>query len=219
MTDIRHRGAERLKTMEVIFELADGSEYNRVDITDVVSKAALPEQDVLEACQYLSGEGLIDVAKGFGGLHGIHHVSLNHPGIREFEDSQMSPQEPTEHFPALSIVQHFHGDVSDAVFQQASPGASQTLSHAAPDLTSLAAFIHAYREQEAFLELESQQAEDLRTDVATMEVQLQSARPRMGILQECTTDARLILTTAVGGTMGSVAAVPLLQLLHNVGWL
>jgi hypothetical protein len=112
-------------------------------------------------------------------------------------DKAMQPTPPGSHFTN-------HGTIIGSNVQQDSHGSHATVNHLAHEQARLAARI---REKIPELDLTSLQMHDVNTDLATIELQLNSSSPKKTIMDECWISLRSILEKAAG----SLAAAPLLH--------
>lgn len=213
MVDVAKRRAIRLRVMTEIFEAAHGNRHEYVQIDPIREKLQLSDEEMADACNYLEGEGLIEALPGLWGRDFPQTVTLTHWGIREVEQSQEHPEEPTEHFPSLvSVTQIFHGDVVGSPIQAGSPGATQTTTIGDLNLDRVRQFVERYEEAEQSLGLEAEEAAEAQADIATIRAQLDSPRPKPEIIRQSLRSVRTILE----GATGSLAASGLLELLQHV---
>lgn len=211
MVDIPKRRANRLRVMTEIFNAAHGNRHAFVATDPIRDHLELSEEEMADACNYLEGEGLIEGTQTLR-LY-PSQVSLTHWGIREVEQSQEHPEEPTEHFPPLvTVTQHFHGDVISSAIQAGSPGATQMAAIGSLDFDTVREFVQRYEEVEPSLGLDAENAAELQADIATIRAQLTSPRPKSEIIRQSLRTARTILE----GATGSLAASGLLELLQHI---
>jgi hypothetical protein len=213
MVDLNKRKADRLRVMNEFFEAASGSEQAFIDTEAVRTKLGLSDQEMVDACKYLEGEGLINPGRGLWARPFPHRVQLTHWGIREVEESREHPETPTEHFPALlTVTQHFHGDVIGSPIQAGSPGATQTTTVGDLNLELVREVVDQYEKDEAALGLDASKADEARAEINTIRAQLDSPRPKPVVIRESLTSLRAL----VEGAAGSMAAAGLLDLLARI---
>jgi hypothetical protein len=211
VVDLSKRRANRLRVMTEIFNAAHGNRREFVATDPIRERLQLSDEEMADACNYLEGEGLIEGTQTLRLFPS--QVTLTHWGIREVEQSQEHPEEPTEHFPPLvSVTQHFHGDVIGSAIQAGSPGATQTTTIGDLNLDRVREFVERYEEAEPSLGLNAENAAELQADIATIRAQLNSPRPKPEIIRQSLRTARAILE----GATGSLAASGLLELLQHI---
>src|SRR5690348_1167127 len=110
--DIEGRRVNRLRVMKAIFDLSGGSERQEVRGPQLTAEVGLSDQDLGDACDYLAGEGLIEVAMPDMSASPVPYwVNITHLGIVEMEQSLEDPNEPTQHFPPAVSIINIHGSV------------------------------------------------------------------------------------------------------------
>lgn len=107
-TPPEQKRARRLIFMERLFRLTDGESTERVQLDELRQSLGWSRDDYARVLDYLMNEDLVDVpVSGF--------LSLTHPAVVEMEEAMMEPDQPTEHFPPISVV--VHGDVTNSQIQ------------------------------------------------------------------------------------------------------
>src|SRR5215218_1756532 len=134
MERINERKALRTRFMNDLFEMADGFRTNYVKTSEIAKRLGLVFElgkdygEALAIVNHLEGEGLIEATEEGG------DVRLTHSGILEVEQAHSQPDEPTQHLAAINTINnYFHvggsiGGSVNAPIQQASPGATQSLT-------------------------------------------------------------------------------------------
>jgi hypothetical protein len=212
LVDLNKRKADRLRVMNEFFDVASGSERVIIGTEAVCTQLGLSDQEMADACSYLEGEGLIRPMPGLWSRPFPHRIQLTHWGIIEVEESREHPETPTEHFPPLSTVIHFYGDVIGSPIQAGSPGATQTTTVGDLNLELVREVVDQYEKDEAALGLDASKVEEARAEIRTIRAQLDSPRPKPVVVRESLTSLRAV----VEGAAGSMAAVGLLDLLARI---
>lgn len=102
---------------------------------------------------------------------------------------------------------HNHiGSMVDSQLQQYSSGTQQM----GMNTQAIAAFTEAIRAAMEELRLSKESQAELEAEITTIQAQLNSPKPKGGVVRACLTSAKTILE----GAMGNVAAAPLLAQLH-----
>jgi hypothetical protein len=201
----------RLAFLKKIYELAEGNTDVLVKGAEVAHQIGLKdgEEDQARAvAQYLEGEGLIRVE---GRFRGLGPVRLTHAGLREIEDAIRQPDTPTRHFRPINIL---HVDqMIGSTIQQGTIGSSQTLNIGSEALEQLRAFIERLSHSLDELQLQMDSRDELNAEVATVEAQLNSPKPKTSILREGLSSIKRILEGAVGSAIGAQLASQLPALL------
>ena len=232
LVDIEKRQADRLRVMKAVFDASRGSESAVVSGRQLRSDLQISGRDLAYACKYLEGEGLItatyerppysDIVYVRGVPHGRstqhrtpywtpHEVHITHHGVKEMERSLATPSEPTQYFPPIAIIS-VHGDVIGSTLANASPGAYQQATASELDLDAIREFVRQCGARAAELRFPSTAGEELAAEIATLEAQLESPKPKRHIVAACLVSIREILESGAGG----VAAAELLGLLQHL---
>jgi hypothetical protein len=128
--DIAKRQADRLRVLRAVWDATDGttSEVARIAPT-IQMQLGLSDQEVVAACDYLAGGGLIRPTSKIDRGPIYISVQLTHRGVREMEESISAPDKPTKHLPsAASVVAIINSTVINSPIQSASPEGQQTTS-------------------------------------------------------------------------------------------
>lgn len=212
MVDIEARKAMRLRVMKVIFDEADGSTTSYLDGFALARAIGLSDQEMGDACAYLEGEGLISAQVRVVDQFTPAAIQLTHKGIKEMEESLQSPERPTEHFPPASSVINIHGNVIGSAIQNGSPGARQDVTIRDINVDVIRTFLSELAAQRENLNLPETESRVLSAEVATIQAQIDSPRPKRRVITESLHTIRSILE----GVGGNVAALPLLELLQHI---
>lgn len=116
--EIREKQRLRIQILEAIYGGAKGNTDAWFDRKDLAAHFGMEFRRFSAEIDYLVRERLL-------GLHGMA-VTLTHDGIREVEEMHTRPDESTQHFLAMNILNV--GSMVDSQINQASPSASQTTS-------------------------------------------------------------------------------------------
>jgi hypothetical protein len=191
--------AERFDVLRQVYEQGAGDTNNAILFRDVLTGYDL---DTLEKhVVYLTEKGLLNrVAAGF--------VAITLYGIEEYEESLAQPDRPTAHFLPLVVAQnylHVSGDVSGQV-QVGTTDSTQSMGVSVDDLRALLAEVRGMLDG---LALEPDEKDEIDSDLRTVEVQLESPKPKKGIVREALASARTVVEAvaareaAAGVTVGA----------------
>lgn len=166
---------------------------------------------------YLEEEGLIlahreteYLAKGIA----PDDVSITHTGLKEVEQALEKPESPTAHFPeGIKNLVYIGGNVGHSNFMVESPNSQQTLinENQSEDLQEIIKLLNEFVKDGA---LDSNQKEEIQTDIKTLELQISSKRPKVSIIKDCLFSAKSILEGIAGVT---AAAMPIVTRISS--WL
>jgi hypothetical protein len=186
--------------MNAIYDEAKGEEWNLIDSPDLASRLGEDNDEVRQAVKYLDAEGLVK-AEWF--LSGDATVSLDHRGIVEVERSRSTPSEPTEHLaPYQSIQVHVHGDLVNSPMQIASPGASQNVMLSSDDLGQIRLLIELFKSRGEELPLDGEDRAEAGAEIATLEAQVSSPKPKPGVIRVALETLRALLIATVASGAG-----------------
>lgn len=205
MKDINERRTQRFQFLLKAYEITGGNELHFINGHAIGEELGFGGQDAQLVMQYLVGEGRIEYRTIGGG------ISITHFGVLEVEKALSDPDRPTEYFPAVvNIVNVEH--MTSSQIQQGTAQNSQSLNVTPDEVGQMGSFILAVIQKLDDLHLEEDRLAEIRAEIATIEAQLASSRPKRGIIVE---SGRTIRSVLEGG-IGSLAAAGLLQLLPQI---
>jgi hypothetical protein len=97
--------------------------------------------------------------------------------------------------------------------QQATTDSTQTFVQAPPDLTAVTAVITRLREQLDAFNLSAEARGEVEADIATIEAQVKSPRPRFAIIRETMHSIRAVTEQAAGSVVAAGLLAELTRLL------
>jgi len=115
---LEQKKVDRANFLERLYELTDGNPFCVRHATELAAAFHWTEEHTLDVAQYLLNEGLL-IFRGMGGA-----LSITHKGVLEMEQAIENPYAPTNHFPALNIV-NIYGSVTDSQVQAGTLGSNQ----------------------------------------------------------------------------------------------
>jgi hypothetical protein len=195
--------AQRFAFLSTLYDKVSGDASEAVLKRDIGSALGFEDDLTDKIVMYLAEEDLIEwVAQGF--------IRLAHNGLKEVEEAMTEPSQPTEHFPAFVVNYINVGSMTGSQIQQGTTDSVQTLD--AGQLDAIREVLGDIRDVLGSIELEDDAQRELESDMTTVEAQLDSPRPKYGILREALSSTRSILEGAVGGA----AAPQLPGLIHEL---
>jgi hypothetical protein len=181
-----------------VYEDAEARMNAVVRNAEVATKLGFDEALTVAIVMYLADEGLLEwIAQGF--------VRLTHLGINEIEEALATRTEPTEHFPAFVVTENYIqiGSMHGSQIQQATEGSIQ--AQESLDVEDLRRLLAEIRSATESLGLKDAQAKEVHAELATVEAQLESPRPKRSIIRQSLSTVRSISEGAAGGTLGAGA--------------
>jgi hypothetical protein len=97
--------------------------------------------------------------------------------------------------------------------QQATTDSTQTFVRAPPDLAAVTSLMTRLREQLGVLDLTTEARGEIEADIATIEAQAKSPKPRFAIIRETMHSIRSVIEQAAGSAVGAGLVVELTRLL------
>jgi hypothetical protein len=112
----------------------------------------------------------------FGGV-----IAITHRGVKEVEQARAEPQKPTQHFPPINVINI--GQMTGSQLQQGTSDSVQQMNQSmTPDqITAVTRWLEALRNADLGVAADVQT--ELDAQVATLEGQMKSSRPRHGIVR------------------------------------
>lgn len=196
---------KRFQYLNLLYGKTGGDKFNLVNMWDLGNELGFSKEETKTITQYLKGEGLMEYATIGGG------IGITHYGVKEVEDARSHPEQPTHYFPPVNIINIHHMEGSQ--IQQGTISSTQTGSFLIKNKNDIVEFVKLLKEKLPEFNLNSEDKSAIKADIATLESQVASSRPKPGILKECLTSIQRVLEGA-GGTIISQQLLPyILQLL------
>lgn len=207
MNDINRKKELRYLFLQRLYELTDGSELKRVAKDDVAKGFDVSGQEAHDIWQYLKGEYLakpVNMA-----------VSITHAGVVEIERALSEPDKPTQYFPPVNIinVHQMHG----SVIQQGTTNSAQKVKLTSAEKIEIDEFIKKLKLALPELTLTKEANSEVSADIATIEAQIGSERPKAGIIKESLLSIQRILEGAGGAILAHQLLPYIPALLASLG--
>jgi hypothetical protein len=206
---LEERRAQRFQFLHAVYEESEGSAGRLLRFSDIAEKLGIDEGRAREIVGYLIGERLLE-----WGAMGM--IELTHWGLKEVEAALLAPDEPTEHFPPFVVAENYMhiGSISHSQIQQGTTASRQAMNlQEADELRTLVADVRAALVQ---FRLGEEEQQGVEADLATIEIQLGSAKPKVNVVRESLSSTRAVLEGALGGTLAN-AAPQLPGLVERIG--
>lgn len=111
---------KRFQFLHRLYEITGGDKYHHVNMWELGDELGFDRDETKKISQYLKGEYLLE----FGTLDG--GINITHEGVKEIEDAFSHPEEPTQYFPSVNIINIHHMEGSQ--IQQGSTQSTHTQS-------------------------------------------------------------------------------------------
>ena len=156
---------------------------------DIGKELGFDREETNSITQYLQEEGLIRFLTLDGG------IAITHAGVVEVEDALSTPNKATQHFlPVMNVINIDH--IQGSQIQQSVSSSTQTLSITDETQKNISDFIETIKDKISDLGLKQEDEAELNGDVATIDAQLSSGRPKPNIVKEGLQSIKRILEGA-----------------------
>lgn len=212
MKTLEEKQQARLRYLKTLYDKTNGSEGDELDMDELGSELGLSEDETSDVVDYLNGERLLSDQGSLGS------VSLSHAGVVEVEQAMQAPEQRTEHFPPQVVHNVIHVDkMVNSQILQGSPGATQTGTFSAQDMSAVLRWAAEVRSALPQLNLAADDLIDAEANLATLEAQAKAKKPDATILSRAGVVVRGLLVaagkgaaTAIGAALGQklIASIP-----------
>ncbi len=194
--NIQETQRKRFQFLQRLYEVTQGNEDISVNLWELEAELGLAHYETNRIESFLRGEGLIKHI-ALGGIIGI-----THRGIVEVELALSKPDEPTTYFPPINYI-HVEQMIGSQI-QQGTNQSSQVLTYSANDFEAILKFVADLKSQLFELRLNAETQAEVESDIATIESQIKSPRPKSAIIKECLISLRKILEGAAGNVIAAL---------------
>jgi hypothetical protein len=190
MNPIDRKKSDRFAFLEEIYKRTGGNRQQEVDEREIQRDLGWSEEQLEGVVGYLTAEGLVEyVELGYS-------MGITHDGIREYERAISAPDQASEYFPAVNIINV--EKMENSQIQQGAVCSSQVMSVAADDVVAIRALLQETRAALAGLALSDEARQSIESDTGTIEAQLSNPHPKRSIIVECFSSVRHLLEAAGG---------------------
>mgnify|MGYP000001706433 CR=1 FL=1 len=209
--DLKKKQQLRVAFLNKVYELSSGDTEKFINGGEVATEIGLKngeEDQARTAANYLEGEGLVRIERVRGGFPG--HIRITHEGLREIEGALGNPDKPTEHFMPINVLNI--GQMIGSNIQQGTTNSTQTITINTDALEQIKEFLDELSKSKNELHLKEDEESELSSEVATLNAQSNSPKPKEAILRESLGSIKRILEAATGSAIGAglAAKIPLL---------
>lgn len=205
MKSLEDKKADRFRFLNYVYEVTDGDEAPSVNMWEIGNKLGFTKDETQKIVDYLVGEGLIDYS-AMGGA-----IELKHYGIVQVEEALSNPEKPTQYFPPINIIQV--GQMFQSQVQQGSEGGVQVLTLNESVTAEIHSLMAELKKAVHSMNLSPENQKDTAGEIATIEGQMQTTKPKRSIIKESLISLRGILEQAGA----SVLATKIVSILGNFG--
>lgn len=204
---VTERQENRLKFMRQLHDATGGStdKGTGANVFDIGHALGLSDEETRDVIGYLKNKGLIESP------FGASMFKLTQRGLEEVEATILHPDKPTEHLPAANLI--YVQTMIGSQVQQGTYGSTMTGTFGAADAASLKQFLDALKNQLANLPLTREDRAEVESDVATIEAQMASSRPKHPIITASMNAIKGILSVPA---IRDAASGELIELMHRL---
>lgn len=203
--DLNELKKKRFLFLKMLYEVTGGDRFKGVSQEDMASELGLDKQIANNIVDYLADEGLIKRLT-------MHAIGITHEGVVEMEAAISNPEEPTEHFLPVNII-NVGQMVNSNIMQDSSHSIQNVNIVSSIQRDDVKKFLAELKENMQNLNLSETAENDISAEISTIESQLTSSKPKGSILKECLSSIRSILEKAAGGVLAHTLITKLLPLL------
>lgn len=202
--DVGTRIQDRRRFMTAMFEATGGSRDKGVNMWGFGETLGMNRRTTNNTVDFLEGEALIEYV-ALGG-----EIVLTHAGIREVEDALAEPEKPTAHLPSAVNIIHVDQMMGSQI-SQGSVDSSQAFQMSAEIRPTITSLVQEVRQLLPELGLDPEDESEMSAELATIDSQLGSSRPKRRPIRDAVERVAELLTSAasVGGATAKAAEVAL----------
>lgn len=184
---------KRFLFLKNLYDKSNASSSKFMSKLESMRDLNINDDEANEIIFYLSNEGLIHQLT----LHN-KEMMISHQGIKEVEDSLTKPTIATSHFPPQIYYNTTinASDKSIIQLQQGTTNSTQNSTFTVNDKDLLVSFIKELKSELKKLNLNFEDESEINSDIATIEAQLSSSRPKINFLKESILSVKNILEGA-----------------------
>lgn len=205
--DIQQLKKQRFLFLEKVYNETAGDPFCIIDSNEIGQQLGLDDLTAGRIAKYLMDEGLL-AARGIGSGIGISHM-----GVLEVEEALSNPDKPTQHFLPFNII-HVHS-MNNSVIQQGSTNSTQNITITSDSISDLKSFLSDLKTALEKMQLSIEVQGEILAEIATLEAQTVSPKPKRLIIGETLKSLRSILEGVAGNLATPLFQVTLLHLINK----
>lgn len=172
---IEQKKKQRFEFLERLYKETNGNESFMVNMWELGNELGYDRETSSNIVEYLQGENLL-VPRALGG-----GIAITHYGIKEIEVAYKHPNEPTEHFMPINVINI--ENMNNSSIQQGTIHSAQNNHFKNNQLSDLKQIINEL--QKVIAELgESDLKKELVAENETLISQIKSPKPKKNIIKE-----------------------------------
>lgn len=209
MDSLTKKKENRFRFLHALYEETDGSSGSPVSPQEIGRELDFSRDETDKVVGYLMGENLVEQLNW-------ESIGITHSGVVEVERALSEPEKPTQYFPPVVNIMHIHSIVNSPI-QQGTYNSQQSLTVNQNDIATVRNFLQEFTRSLKGLSLPDDTLREVEADVASIEAQLQSPKPKKGIVTEGLQSIRSILESVGASAIASVLLPKLLPILTGLG--
>lgn len=188
MTSLIKKQTDRFRFLNSLYERSNGNCRAVLDMYVIGRDIGLSKDETGIVMQYLHGEGLAAPRTLGGG------IAITHSGILEVERACATPESPTDYFPPVMNILNIQTVVGSQI-QQGTHSSTQSQTQSITDngLQEVKSLLAILKKDIADLGLSLDALTEAQAEIRTVEAQLDSPKPKLGILSESLKTLRSLL--------------------------
>jgi len=168
---------KRFQFLKKLYDIAEADESVFVNPAEFGAELGLASSEIDRICEFLNSEGLI-------GFDIRDFACIKHKGIVEVEAALLKPDEPTSYFAPINYIIQVEQMIGSQI-QQGTNQSSQVLTYSNNDVEAILKFVADLKSQLPELKLSVETRAEVDSDIATLESQIKSPRPKSAVIKEC----------------------------------
>lgn len=172
---IEQKKKQRFEFLEKLYKETDGSESYMVNMWELGQELGYDRETTSNIVEYLQGEELL-IPRALGG-----GIAITHYGIKEIEEAYENPNEATEHFMPINLINI--ENMNNSTIQQGTIHSTQNNHFENNKLSDLKQVIRELQQVISKLE-DSDIKKELISESETLISQIKSPKPKKSIIKE-----------------------------------
>lgn len=201
---IQEKKKQRFQFLEKLYEVTNGSSSGIVMMYELGKELKFDRNITSSIVEYLTGELLVELRTLGGG------ISITHNGILEIETAMENPNVPTEHFPAINIINI--ENMNSSSIQQGTINSKQIVEFKSENISSLKEIIQHLENIKHEIQISNEAKQEFIAELETLKSQSNSPKPKHLIITESLKTVRNLMEGVAAGAMTQ----PIIQLIENL---
>lgn len=195
--DLKKIKQDRFSFLNKVYEECGGRQNYMINGWDIGKALYFDKEYSTDIYYYLKSEGLVEPMGA-----GIN-LGITHYGVMEVERALSEPDKPTTHFLPFNQYNSINIEVMHGgIIQQATLDSTINYTTSNEVVNSISQFTNDLKEIIEKSSFEKEKKEEIETDIQTIELQINSKKPKSNILKETLKSIK----TIVEGTISGVAS-------------